>query len=364
MKPRIRLSGYKEEWNGIRFENLFTLINDANSNVASKDYLSSGQYPIIDQSQDFIIGYTNKSTPLIPSDGYIIFGDHTRVVKYVDFPFYTGADGTKVLSVKEKNEFSPLFMYYLCSSLAIPNTGYNRHYKYLKEFTFIIPSISEQRDIAAFLKSLDSLITASTSRLTSLKQTKEASLQAMFPQEGETIPRLRFKGFEGEWKDYPLSDICNKNISSLSENSLGPNEGKYAVYGASGYIQQIPTYDMNAPYVGIIKDGSGVGRSQLYPAYSSLLGTMQYITPKDGFSIEFFASLFQTINFSSYINGSSIPHIYYKDYCNLIILAPSFEEQKSIGSYFTNLNCQISLLSQRLERLKQIKSACLDNMFV
>ena len=177
-------------------------------------------------------------------------------------------------------------------------------------------------------------------------------------------PKIRFKGFEGEWEKVKLGDICSKSNSLHSENSLGTNIGKYPIFGASGYLQNISTFDYDVPYIGIIKDGSGVGRSQLYPAFSSLLGTMQYILPKKKNNVKFLAYLFETIDFSLYVNGSSIPHIYFRDYCSKEVHIPQKKEQEIIGDYFTNLDRQITLQSQRLEKLKQIKAACLDKMFV
>ena len=226
------------------------------------------------------------------------------------------------------------------------------------------PSVEEQESIISYINSLDSLIQSTTKKIESLKQVKAASLQSMFPQEGETTPRVRFKGFEGEWDVVTIDSICKKSVSKHSENSLGENVGQYPIYGASGYIQNIETYDFDVPYVGVIKDGSGVGRSQLYPAYSSILGTMQYILPKGDMDVTFLAYLFETINFSSYVNGSSIPHIYFKDYSIKNVTVPSINEQRVIGEYFQNLDSQIALLAQQLEKLQQIKSACLDNMFV
>ena len=177
-------------------------------------------------------------------------------------------------------------------------------------------------------------------------------------------PKIRFKGFSGEWEKVKIQDICSKANSTHSENSLGENTGNYPIFGANGYLQNITTFDFNSPYIGIIKDGSGVGRSQLYPAFSSILGTMQYILPKEDINISFLAYLFETIDFSMYINGSSIPHIYFKDYCEQDEYIPSIAEQRAIASYFTNLDRQITLQNQRLEKLKQIKAACLDKMFV
>ena len=234
----------------------------------------------------------------------------------------------------------------------------------LKKLSISTPSLIEQKQIATFFTTLDSQISAATSRLTSLKQVKEVSLQAMFPQEGETVPKIRFKGFEGEWKKVKLNEICFNKASNLSESSLGENAGQYAVYGANGYLQNISTFDISSEYVGIIKDGSGVGRAKIYPAYSSLLGTMQYILAKENNEIRFISALFENIDFSTFIAGSGIPHIYFRDYGEISVMVPLLAEQQKIASYFTALDRKIALQSKRLEKLKQIKAACLDKMFV
>lgn len=234
----------------------------------------------------------------------------------------------------------------------------------VKDINVTYPCLSEQRAIATYFQHLDALIQSTTKKIESLKQVKAASLQSMFPQEGETTPRVRFKGFEGEWEKVKIRDVCSKANSTHSQNSLGENTGNYPIFGANGYLQNITTFDFGFPYIGIIKDGSGVGRSQLYPAFSSILGTMQYILPKGDINISFLAYLFETIEFSMYINGSSIPHIYFNDYCEEDKYIPSIAEQRVIASYFITLDRQINLQSQRLEKLKQIKAACLDKMFV
>ena len=225
-------------------------------------------------------------------------------------------------------------------------------------------SIEEQQHIASYFTSLDKQIALQTQRLEKLRQIKAASLQAMFPQKGETVPKIRFKGFEGEWTKVKLNDICFKKASNLSESSLGIDTGQYAVYGASGYLQNISTFDIPSEYVGIIKDGSGVGRTKVYPAFTSILGTMQYILAKEDNNIRFIAALFENIDFSTFISGSGIPHIYFRDYGEIYVMIPSLVEQQAIASYFTSLDKQIALQTQQLEKLRQIKAACLDKMFV
>lgn len=176
-------------------------------------------------------------------------------------------------------------------------------------------------------------------------------------------PEIRFKGFDREWKIITLKDICTNAVSDLIQGELEQCSKGYPVYGANGYIQDISFYHQSKPYIGIVKDGSGVGRSSIYPAYSSILSTMQYILSKDDNDIFFINNLLETLDLTQYINGSSIPHIYFKDYCNENITIPDIKEQRLIASYFQSLDTLIQATSKQLASLKQIKAASLQSMF-
>lgn len=190
----------------------------------------------------------------------------------------------------------------------------------------------------------------------------EDCVRMLFPQEGEKKPRLRFKGFEGDWELKTIEDVCFSQPSNLTQDSLTDLEGQYPVFGASGYIKSIDTYHQAEPYIGVVKDGAGVGRIGLFPAYSSILGTMHYLMPREGCDVRFLAFLLETIDLTKVSSGSTIPHIYYKDYKGIKILIPSLDEQKKIGSFFCRIDAEISLLKQKREHLEQLKLACFDSM--
>jgi type I restriction enzyme S subunit len=119
--------------------------------ILSSEIQPTGRYPVVDQGQSFISGYSDAAERVIHEDlPLIIFGDHTRCVKYVAFPFILGADGTKVLKPKEEL-FDTKFFYHALMSLNIPNRGYNRHYALLKEKKIPCPDIPEQRKISMVL---------------------------------------------------------------------------------------------------------------------------------------------------------------------------------------------------------------------
>ena len=135
-------------WEIIPFKKAVSIISDKGKRIKQKEYLQSGAFPVIDQGQDYIGGYTNDKNLVF--DGklpIIVFGDHTRVIKYVYEPFAVGADGIKIL--RPENCYSFKFFYYLLTSLLIPSRGYSRHFQFLRNFYFPLAPLPEQHRIVA-----------------------------------------------------------------------------------------------------------------------------------------------------------------------------------------------------------------------
>lgn len=385
-RPQIRLKGFNDEWNESSFDCLFSVVNDSKSNVPKSEYQQIGTYPVVDQSKKYIVGYTDGNNPIIPQKSLIIFGDHTREIKYIDFPFYTGADGTKVLKCKNQDS---MFLYYLVSSLHIPNTGYNRHFKYLRETVFAIPeSSTEQEEIAKYFRSLDALIQAAAKKIDSLKQMKAACLQSMFPQPGETAPKVRFKGFTGDWESSKLKSFVrrvtrkNKKLETLLPLTISSQDGLVsqidyfnnvvASSNLSGYyLIKKGEFAYNKSYSSGYPFGS-VKRLDAYEmgALSTLYIVFEIVS---GISSNYLACFFDTSLWYDEVNqraaegarNHGLLNISAEDFLDINIMLPkSPEEQEKIASFFSELDNQIRLHEQRLGKLKQIKASCLDKMFV
>lgn len=148
--------------------------------INASEIQSSGQYPVIDQGQDFIAGYSDDSNRVYsPAQPVIIFGDHTRCFKYIDFPFIIGADGTKIL-LPETKFFNSKFYFFYLLSLCIPSRGYNRHFKLLKEQKVLCPSIEEQANIAHILSKVQSAIETQDKVVKMTTELKKALMQKLF----------------------------------------------------------------------------------------------------------------------------------------------------------------------------------------
>ena len=123
--------------------------------IPASEYLTQGSYPIYDQATDSIIaGYSNDSNGVNMAFPAVLFGDHSRVVKYIDRAFYIGADGVKILRPISAG-LSTEFLYYQLKFKDVPNTGYNRHFKYLKLFSYCCPNADEQRAFLAICHQAD-----------------------------------------------------------------------------------------------------------------------------------------------------------------------------------------------------------------
>lgn len=122
--------------------------------LQTKDFLKNGKFPIISQEEEFISGYWNSPEDLFRvKKPVVIFGDHTRVLKYIDFDFVLGADGVRIL--EPIDELNPQYLYYFLRSNPVENLGYSRHFKLLKEKMVVIPPVSMQKVFAEKVKSIN-----------------------------------------------------------------------------------------------------------------------------------------------------------------------------------------------------------------
>ncbi|WP_055442281.1 restriction endonuclease subunit S [Lacinutrix himadriensis] len=165
-------------------ESFLKVISDKTSKftkIHKSKFLTNGEFPIVDQGQEYIAGYTNNKEDInYLGEPVIIFGDHTRILKYVDFPFAIGADGVKVLHVN-KDKLNPLFTYYYLRSLDIPSAGYSRHFKFIKNKKLNFPeSVTDQKRIAQVLSNCESLIEKRKESIALLDELLKSTFLEMF----------------------------------------------------------------------------------------------------------------------------------------------------------------------------------------
>lgn len=160
-----------------------------------------------------------------------------------------------------------------------------------------------------------------------------------------------------------LGDVCTKGSSSIAQKDLENHEGIYPIYGASGFLKNVDFFQQAKPYIAVVKDGAGVGRVMKLPAQSSVIGTLQYIIPNEGINISYLAYALEHMNLAKYYTGATIPHIYFKDYCQESMPVHSENEQKCIASVLDKVSGLISLCKQQLAKLDELVKARFVEMF-
>lgn len=166
-------------------------------------------------------------------------------------------------------------------------------------------------------------------------------------------------------KRLTLGNVCKKASSNIAQKDLQDKMGVYPIYGASGLIKQVDFYQQDKEYIAVVKDGAGIGRTMLLPAYSSVIGTMQYLLPKEGIPIDikylFYAV--EHMNLAKYFSGATIPHIYFKDYQKEPINIPDIDTQKRISRIFDKIDALISSRKEQRTKLDQIVKSRFIEMF-
>ena len=199
-----------DNWCWLKLLASFDNCTDSKKKVKQKQYLESGTWAIIDQGKQEIGGYTNDEALLYTGNlPVIIFGDHTRCIKYIDFPFAQGADGVKVLS--PKSFYLPKLFYYALQSVEIPNLGYRRHFPIFDRFAIPLPPLPEQHRIVERIESLFSKLDEAKEKaqgvIDSFETRKAAILHKAFS--GELTAKWREENGVGieSWEEKPIKEV-------------------------------------------------------------------------------------------------------------------------------------------------------------
>lgn len=405
MEPKIRFKGFEGEWKTPSIGEVFELRNGYTPSKAVNEFWEGGTIPwfrmedirtnggILKDAIQHITPLAVKGAGLFEKNSIILattatIGVHAMLIAdSLANQQFTNFRVRKSLS----DSYIDNFLYYSFFNIdewskKNTNSGglLSVNMPLLVKQPLYSPCKQEQQAIASYFTSLDSQISASTSRLASLKQMKAASLQAMFPQEGETVPKIRFKGFEGEWKKVKLSEILterheNSTITdSLPQLSFTIADGVIRPEDRKSNKRDFLIKDIDNKRYLVTKVGDII-----YNPANVVYGAIHRNSLMNGVVSPIY-KIFTTIQDSNFIECAvrrpsfitklamctegtvtKLKTLKPEAFLNMeVCITPSLEEQKLIGNYFTSLDRQISLQSQRLEKLKQIKSACLDKMFV
>lgn len=293
------------------------------------------------------------------------------------------------------NESTHSFLYYLINSeafIAVANVTSGSKmpradWGYVSSAAFSLPSLPEQTTIANFFTHLDTLIASTSRRLEKLRAVKAAALQTLFPQEGEKEPRVRFKGFSGGWESVKLNSIAqrvvrkNKNLESDLALTIS---SQYGLISQREFFNSLVVGANIADYY-LIKKGEfaynksssgeySVGSVKRLDRYDKGILSTLYIlfSLKGGVSSDFIAHYFATkiwfkevfLRAEEGARNHGLLNIGAADFLDINVSLPSLPEQTAIANFFTHLDALIASTTRRLDKLRAVKAACLEGMFV
>ena len=233
------------------------------------------------------------------------------------------------------------------------------------ELVVPVPSIAEQKKIASYIQKLNRLITLHQRKYDKLTNVKKSMLEKMFPQNGSNAPEIRFKGFTEAWEQRKLGKLCNITTGKLDANAM-VSDGQYDFYTSGIDVFKIDVAAFEGPAITIAGNGASVGYMHLadgkFNAYQRTYVLTDFLADRQFLNVAIGNELPDKIQ--EEVRGSGIPYIVLNMLTDLAIPFPSHEEQYAIGVYFQQLDNLITLHQRELEKLKNIKKSCLENMFV
>ncbi|WP_161593837.1 restriction endonuclease subunit S [Campylobacter armoricus] len=388
------MTNLPQGWEKFNFDNIFYSPSSKNYQLNTKDYLDKGCIPIIDQSKKFIIGYSNNYEKVFKinncNNSCIIFGDHTRVLKFIDFDFVVGADGVKILLNKDIERFNTKFLFFQLLFKDIPLLGYRRHFSVLKQNTFSIPPLKEQERIVGILDesfaNIDESIKILEQDLLNLDELMQSALQKAFnplkdnAKENYQLPQ------DWEWKSLNSVVLKTSNINPCDFNEdkfyyidISSIDNKnFCIYNIKNiYKQDAPSRARKDVLYGDVLYATT--RPNLkniainYYNFNNIVASTGFCILRANEKLNnkylFFFLLSDIFDnyINKYIRGAQYPSVSDKDIFNSKIPLPPLQEQEQIASHLDELSSHVKNLKQnyqaQIKNLQELKKSLLDRAF-
>lgn len=366
LEPSLRFTGFYENWHEKYIKDVADVIGGGTPDTTKLEYWNGniqwftpteiGHNKYVNKSKRTITekGLKNSSAKLLPPKTILLtsratIGECSIIEKEC-------ATNQGFQSLVPNSLINNEFCYYLINTKkkellrkASGSTFLEISNSEIKQIKCKFPSLLEQQKIATFLSLMDTRIEKQRQLVESLKKYKRGALSRVFNDVLETVK---------------LSDISNFISSARTlSTTLNGNKGIYPVYDAAGIAGYIDYYDIDSDSITIVKDGSGVGRLQKCDKKSSFIGTLGALVAKNC-TTDFLYAVLQTIDFSKFVTGMAIPHIYYRDYKSTLLPFPSEEKQHFISQLLKKFDIYIENETQKLTNMLAYKQGLLQQMFI
>jgi len=349
----------KKGWEQKPFENCVEPV-EYTRKIQRKDFLAEGQFPIVSQEAEFTNGYWDDEADVFKvSRPVVIFGDHTQVLKYVDFDFVLGADGVRIL--QPRSFLSPKFFYYQLQAAELPTLGYARHYRLLKELEMCVPPLVEQQRIVGLLdKAFDDIATIKTNAEKNHQNARalfESHLHFVFTQRGK------------EWVDTTLGEACeNLDSKRVPITKSKRHAGKYPYYGASGIVDYVNDYIFDEDLLLVSEDGANL-LARTYPIAFSISGKVwvnnhaHVLRFPDIASQRFVEFYLNSIKLDPYVSGMAQPKLNQKLLNSIPFPLPPLLQRQEIVANLDSLKAESknleSIFQRKLTKLEELKKSLL-----
>lgn len=373
----------KTEWQTKPFEDCIESVKYTRK-IQRKDFLDDGQFPVVSQEAEFTNGYWDDEADVFKvSSPVVIFGDHTQVLKYVDFDFVLGADGVKILPPRDF--LHPKFFFYQLQAANVISLGYARHYRLLKELEMKYPPLSEQQRIVGILdEAFEGIATAKANAEKNLQNARalfESHLNSVFSQKGEgwvetTLSRATDGIFTGPFgsllhkSDYVANGIPLVNPAHITEVGIAPDLRKTV---SKATALRLKNYIMREGDIVIGRRGE-MGRCALVTEVEDgwLCGTGSFfIKPSSRcdtrYLVRFLRSNGCKARLEKIAGGAVMPNLSNTDLGNLAFDLPPLDRQKAIVEGIESLHeetrCLEEIYRQKLAALEELKKSLLHRAF-
>lgn len=334
------------------FESIFFDDSKNYLKIKNSDINSEGNYPVIDQGEKFLAGYTDIEPKILKEEDCIVFGDHSKIFKFVNFPFVKGADGTKVLKIKNKN-FNTKYFYYFFQSLSLPDLGYTRYYKILKETNVPVLSISQQNKLVNILDRTDELIIIRKEQIQAYDDLIESLFFEMFGDIRFNNNNFSMK----KWKE--VLNIVNGKNQKKVEN---PN-GKYPIYGSGGIMSYADDWLTKENSIIIGRKGN-INKPIFVKEKFWNVDTAFGLEPlEELINADYLFGFCKIFNFERLNKAVTIPSLTKKDLLDIDIPVPPIEMQNKFADYVLKIEEEKKKLRESLEELETLFDALMQDAF-
>ena len=381
------LNRLPKTWLVKNFKDVVIDNSGGNRKLAKADFLEKGEIAVVDQGKHLIAGYYNNLDFAVKTrPPYVIFGDHTRIFKFIDFPFIMGADGTKVLQPINEN-CDTKYLYYFFLSINVPETGYNRHFKYLKELKIPLPPLEQQKKIAAILDEADAYRQKTKALIAKYDELTQSLFLDMFgdPVKNEkgwevnNLKNMSIKIHSGNTPKGGSEVYVEQGITFFRSQNVWKNR---IVYEDIAFIDQathdkmlkssLKNRDILITKTGRINtENSSLGRAAMYMGEddkANVNGHVYFIRLKKGVLNEFVLHILTTKEYRGHIRSVCVGGIdkrqLNKDHIeNFPIISPPIESQIKFTGQLAIIETQKAKAQASLEKAEELFNSLLQRAF-